>query len=110
MDYQESAIYENLKEIARQKSLTNYDEIGKLVGLNMASEYDRIRIAQILDKINQLEVACGRPMITALVILKNKNMPGKGFFDCATKLGKYDGADDDLFWSTEVARVYSYWG
>jgi hypothetical protein len=109
MDHRVTTIFEKLKEVARNRSLTNYNEVGRLVGLNMASEYDRIRIAQLLDEINQLEVADDRPMITALVILKNENIPGEGFFKCAIGLGKYDGSDDDSFWAQEVERVYTHW-
>ncbi|MBI2831829.1 MAG: hypothetical protein HYX79_06195 [Chloroflexi bacterium] len=109
MEYPIPLVYEKLKEVARAESLTNYTEVGEIVGLDMATDVGRIRIAQILDDINRFEAQNNRPMLSAVVILKGKNIPGSGFFECAKGLGKYDGGDDDRFWADEVANVYNYW-
>ena len=103
------AIYEKLKEVARAKDLTNYTEVGRLADLDMSTDVGRIRIAQLLDEINQYEDSEGRPIISALVKLKNAEMPGSGFFVCAQGLGKYQGGDDLAFWIQEVKRVHNYW-
>ncbi|ADJ26548.1 conserved hypothetical protein [Dehalogenimonas lykanthroporepellens BL-DC-9] len=109
-------IYEKLKQIATNQSITYYSEIAPLASLNMSSPEDRNKIAHILDQINihEREVVPNRPMLSAVVILKDDNMPGSGFFNCAEGLGKFNGDTDDkkrtIFWSQELKRVYDYWG
>ena len=107
------AIYDRLKDVARGKDITYYSEIAPLAGLDMATEVGRIRIAQILDEINHHENDYDRPMLSAVVILKEYNMPGAGFFECARQLGKYHGAGDEksklMFWISELEKVHSYW-
>lgn len=109
MDEKESIIYKKLTEVARKRGLTNYTEVGRLIGLDMATEVGRIRIAQILDNINRYEVAQNRPMVSALVIRQDINMPGTGFFECARGLSKYHGQNDMEFWVKEVNKVHNYW-
>lgn len=102
-------IYENLVEVARSQNTTTYSEVGKLVGLDMSTEVGRIRIAQILDDINWYESKENRPMLSSVVILKNDNRPGAGYFECARALGKYHGIDDLSFWSHELNEVHDHW-
>jgi len=79
----------------------------------MATEVGRIRIAQILDDINCHENDNARPMLSAVVILKEYNSPGVGFFECARGLGKYHGSNDAkdrlMFWIRELEQVHNYW-
>ena len=102
-------IYEKLVEVARSQSTTTYSEVGELVGLDMSTEIGRIKIAQILDDINWYESQGNRPMLSSVVILKNENIPGAGYFECARALGKYQGNDDLAFWSSELNEVHDYW-
>lgn len=102
-------VYDRLVEVARVRGTTTYSEVGELVGLDMSTEVGRIRIAQILDDINWYENQGNRPMLSAIVILKNENIPGSGFFECARGLGKYRGGDDLAFWSNEVKKVHRQW-
>lgn len=95
MDATLNIIYKRLIEVARAKGITNYSEVGALVGLDMATEVGRIRIAQMLDDINRHEASRNAPMISALVIRQDINMPGSGFFECARGLRRYRG-DSDL--------------
>ena len=103
-------VYERLTELARARRTTTYSELGDLVGLDMSTEVGRIRIAQILDDINWYESMENRPMLSSVVILKNENRPGNGYFECARTLGKYRGNDDLAFWSSELSEVYNNWG
>lgn len=104
-----STVYQRLTEVARGKSVTNYSDAGQLVGLDMGTEVGRIRIAQILDDINNYEVQNDRPMLSAVVIRKDINMPGSGFFECARGLDKYTGNNDLMFWINELTKVHNYW-
>jgi len=106
-------VYARLLEKARSKGLVFYQEVGSLVGLDMGSPDDRNRIADILDEIERCEDAEGRPMISALVVRADTDVPGAGFFKCARELGKLSGPDKEesrlAFWCDEVKRVYGYW-
>jgi len=109
MDRDVQIVYEQLKKIARNQKTTSYSEMGELVGLDMSTDIGRIRIAQILDDINRHEDNEGRPLLSAIVIRKDYNMPGTGFFDCAIALGRYNGNDDIVFWTRELNEVLKYW-
>jgi hypothetical protein len=102
----EQVIYDKLQSVAHARHLTNYSEMGKLVGL---APHD-YRLWVMLDEINQYEHLHNRPMISALVISQEENRPGSGFWACASGLGKYiEGSDKDRFWSEELGRVWDYW-
>ena len=74
----------------------------------MESIEDRNRIASILDGISTVEHRSGRPLLSAVVIRKDTNIPGQGFFSLAKKLGLYNG-DDTLYWVEELRHVHKYW-
>lgn len=102
-------VYQRLVEVARARDVTNYSEVGQLVGLDMGTEVGRIRIAQILDDINHYEAQACRPMLSAVVIRQDINMPGTGFFECARGLGRYTGNNDLMFWVNELTQVHNDW-
>ena len=109
MEDKAETIRQHLIEIARQGSMKTYTEVGNWVGLNMSWEPARIQIAQLLDSINEEEIYQGHPMLSALVIYKDKGRPGPGFFQCAHGLGKLVGNDEDGFWAKEVQAVHEWW-
>lgn len=112
MDRERDIIREELVRVARAKRLTNYSDVGRLVGLDMSTDAGRIWIAQLLDQINQDEVSKGGPMLSALVTYKDTGVPGPGFFECARGLGKYHGESklQELeFCVQEVIKVHNYW-
>lgn len=102
-------VYEKLKEVARAKKTTNYTAIGQMVSLDMENPSDRNKISEILDEINHYEHQYNRPMISAVVIRQDINMPGEGFFKCAHNLCKFQGEDNIVFWVHELSRVHNYW-
>ena len=97
-----------LIEVARRRELVTYGEVGEWIGMN-----PRLVGLEVLDPINEVEHAAGRPLLSALVVLKTLCVPGLGFWAIAEKLGRYDGqvqaVDRALFWAEERQRVYSYW-
>ncbi len=76
----EQAIYGKLQAVARAHELTNYTKMGELVGLDPHDS----RLWSMLDEINRFEHENKRPMISALVISKEENKPGSGFWVCAS--------------------------
>lgn len=105
------AIYDELLRVARSGTgaTTTYSEIAPLAGLDMSTKVGRIQIAHMLGEISTAEHEAGRPMLSALVILKGTRIPGSGFFDLAQNLGLYDGGDKHAFWRREAERVRAYW-
>lgn len=51
------------------------------------------------------EFAQGRPLISAMVVNKDTQRPGRGFFNLARDLG-CSVVDEDTFWSNELNRIY----
>lgn len=102
-------IYQELVRVARRRDITYYSDIAPLAGLEMSTEVGRMRIAQILGEISTSEHESGRPLLSAVVILKDINIPGSGFFTLAESLGLYDGNDDVRYWLQEIQRVWEYW-
>ena len=109
-------VYQELLRLAKGESITNYTDVGRLIGLNMDSPADRNRISEILDEISSTEDYRGNPLLSAVVVLREQNIPGEGFFKLAKGLkgafwggAKYDGNDDLLFWLKEIRRVHDHW-
>jgi len=98
-------IYEKLQEVARAKSITNYTEIGSLVGLEPHNPI----LWGMLDDINRYEHQQNHPMLSAVVVLKNKYIPDEGFFPLARELGRFRGSDKDTFWINELKEVHNHW-
>lgn len=102
-------LYQRLKEVARQGTVTYYEDIAPLLGLDMSMPPDRYRIGQYLDEINQHEHNTGAPLLTAVVVQKNTQSPGQGFFSMARAWGLYSGNDELTFHINELKKVYKYW-
>jgi len=103
-------IYERLKQVARNRDRTTYGEIAPLAGLDMSLQRDRTEIGHILGDISRNEHEQGRPLLSAIVTLKDRRSPGKGFFTLARELGLMKpGQDEEAYWSEEVNKVFQTW-
>ncbi len=103
------AIYERLKQVARDQTIITYSEIAPLAGLNMSSPADRSRSSRILGEISTYEQEQGRPMLSAVVVLREKKLPGEGFFRLAKELGLFTEEDKLAFFCHELTEVYRVW-
>jgi len=103
------AIYERLQGIARAGRTISYHEIAPLAGLDMGNPAHRNEIAEILYEISTHEHREGRPLLSAVVIREDENLPGQGFFTMARELGLYTGTDDVAFFAQELTRVFAAW-
>ena len=109
MQNKQATLRERLIEAAQNERLLRYGGIAPSLGLDMSQVADRREIGQMLDAINRVEHDAGRPLLSAVVVQTETNMPGEGFFPMAERLGYEVGDDWQAFWAQEVARVYSYW-
>ncbi|MDG0870197.1 hypothetical protein GKO48_11335 [Candidatus Lucifugimonas marina] len=78
-----AAIYEKLVEVAKSRTVTFYSDIAPLAGLDMIDPDHRTQISSILGRISTYEHQLGHPMLSAVVLLKEKNSTGEGFFSLA---------------------------
>lgn len=102
-------IYDKLISVARSQNVTTYSEIAPLAGLDMSNPDDRNRIANILGEISTHEHEKGRPLLSAVVIHRDNNIPGHGFFTLARELGLHRDTDDRMFFINELRRVHDRW-
>lgn len=103
------AIYHRLIEVARSGGYLTYSDIAPLAGLDMGSQADRTEIGRLLGEISTFEHVQGRPLLSAIVIHRDNNIPGPGFFVLARELNLHHGTDDFLFFIREFQRVQDYW-
>lgn len=104
------ALYDKLRELAREPDGTiTYWDIAPFAEVDRNHEHFAVLVGLKLDEVNRIEHAAKRPLISAVVIGKENNMPGAGFFVCARELGVYAGKDDLAFWVSELKRVHDYW-
>ena len=105
----DQALYDRLLQVARSGEVTHYSDVAPLLGLDMSRESDRARIGELLDEVSSFESQNGRPLLSAVVIRADLNMPGPGFFGLATRLGLLHGNNRVVFWARELTRVHDYW-
>ena len=105
-------IYEALQRVAREQRITTYKDIAPLAGLDMRRPNDRKKLTAILGAIAVFEHQQGRPLLPVVVVSREDNRPGKGFFTLARELGLLEGDDEATelaFFCQEVAKVHATW-
>jgi hypothetical protein len=102
-------LYERLCDVARQEDIARYSEVAPIVGLDMANPEDRVCISKLLDDISRHEHRLGHPLLSAVVIHKEDNMPGNGFFVLAQELKLFRGGDRFGYFLQELRRVHEHW-
>jgi alkylated DNA nucleotide flippase Atl1 len=104
-------VYCELIQAARNKQLITYgEEIAKIMGLPSSGNYMARKTGQILGEISEYEHLHSRPLLSAVVVRGDKNIPGKGFFTLARELGELqEGMDERSFWERELEEVYDTW-
>lgn len=64
------AIHEQLKRVARAQTTTTHANLARSAGLDVGRPADRAALGRILGEISTYEHAHGRPMLSAVVVLK----------------------------------------
>lgn len=104
------AVYQALVRRARTGRLITYSELAAVGGFDLVEEKDREELARSLDEITDFELSQGRPLIAAIVVSKETNRPGGGFFVFARARGRVGPAEDeDTYWAREVGQVHAAW-
>ena len=111
-------IYSHVQEVAHPGWTIAYGDPARLANLDMRRPNDRKTIGKILSEIKQHQYREGRPLLSAIVVLKRKWFPSNGFYMSAAQLGLLPVFTDQefhrkepakRFWRRELSKVYEYW-
>ena len=94
---------------ARARNLVAYTDLARVADLDLAGEQAIAQLGKLLDEIAIDDVKAGRPLLAAVVVRADTQMPSKGLFKFAKAHGLMTDKDDLEFWSKELARVYDAW-
>lgn len=102
-----------LVKIAGQGALVTYQFVAKALDISPPNTIHQLTIA--LETLIEQDAATGRPLIAALVISKARGgLPAPGFFDCAHRVGRFDGNMSETncvaFFAAEFAAAVEHWG
>ena len=103
---------EHLRKVAEQRLPVTYQEVAKALGLTPPNTIHQV--TQALEHLMTEDAATDRPFIAAIVISKARGgLPALGFFDCAARLGRFDGdaagPEAWAFHAAEFNAMVAFW-
>ncbi len=102
-----------LEEAAKRRRVVTYRDIASVLE---AWPPNRIhQVTDILERLMEEDAAANRPFIAALAVSGTLgDLPRRGFFDCASRLGRFDGEPDGqdakTYHAKEVNAAFAFWG
>src|SRR6266702_5612453 len=101
-----------LEAAALRKRLVTYRDIASVLEVSPPNAIHQVTVG--LEFLMAEDAAAGRPFIAALAVSATLgDMPRRGFFDCAARLGRFagdpDGPDARTFHADEVKAVFAQW-
>ncbi len=101
-----------LCQIAGQGTPVTYHALAKALELVPPNTIQQLTVA--LERLIEEDAVAGRPLIAALVVGKARvGLPGPGFFECAQRVGRFDGdtmgADGPAFFAAECDAAAVFW-
>jgi hypothetical protein len=104
-----TALSYKLRAVARSGQCTTEQAIAPIAGLDGPPETLGTALGPVLEAIDRAEDAAGRPLLSAVVVLRETGLPRASFFAFARALGLDSGSDDGALWQRELRRVHDYW-
>jgi hypothetical protein len=104
----ETTVY--LVEVARQQRTVYYKDVAQQFK-DRRLDHKSEAMVDLLGEISAEEHAAGRPLLSAVVVRNDPELPipGRGFFRLARNLGSMSKtADKVVFWKAELQRVCKY--
>ena len=103
---------EHLRKVAEQRLPLTYQEVAKALGLTPPNTIHQV--TEALEHLMTEDAATDRPFIAAIVISKTRGgLPAPGFFDCAARLGRFDGdvagTEAWAFHAAEFNATVAFW-
>lgn len=104
------ALLSELEDAQRQRHLLTYRALIERLALPSPAMQT---LAAALEHLATLDARAERPLRSALVISQGASrLPRTGFFDCVSRLGRFNGAPDGIaaasWHAAEVARVFEF--
>ncbi|MEL7558629.1 hypothetical protein [Stutzerimonas chloritidismutans] len=104
------ALMDELAEVRRQRHLVTYRALIERLQLPAPAMQT---LTAALEHLASLDAHADRPLRSALVVSQGASrLPRTGFFECATRLGRFSGPADGpaaASWHAgEVARVFEF--
>ncbi len=101
-----------LRIVAEQRLPVTYQEVAKALELTPPNTIHQV--TEALEHIMTEDAATDCPFIAAIVISKARgDLPAPGFFDCAARLGRFDGDAAGLeawaFHAAEFNAMVAFW-
>ena len=104
-------IYARLRQAAKEKKFVNYADLSAAISLSLTDAAGVNALNKMLEEIADHETANGRPLLAAIIVNENSNMPGAGLFNYAKRKGLMKQKDKDnlAFFLAEAKKVHDYW-
>jgi len=102
----------HLCRIAGQATPITYQALAKALHLSPPNTIHQLTVA--LECLIEEDAAAARPLIAALVISKARDgLPAPGFFDCARRVGCFEGdplgSEASAFHAAEFNKAVEFW-
>lgn len=102
----------HLRRIAEQATPITYQALAKTLGLSPPNTIHQLTVA--LECLMEEDAAATRPLIAALVVSKARSgLPAPGFFDCARRVGRFEGdhsgPEESAFYAAEFDAAVKFW-
>ena len=103
---------EHLRKVAEQRLPVTYQEVAEALGLTPPNTIHQV--TEALEHLMTQDAATDRPFIAAIVISKARGgLPAPRFFDCAARLGRFDGdaagPEAWAFHAAEFNAMVAFW-
>jgi hypothetical protein len=104
-------IYARLTQAAMGKQFVSYRDLSAAINLSLTDAAGLNALGVLLEEIADHELAAGRPLLPAIIVNENTNMPGGGLFSYAKRKGLMKAKDKDTlaFFLKEAKKVHDYW-
>lgn len=107
-----AALRRELIACARAGETVTYRTLALRVGLPGPQVIHRL--TGLLETLVREDHAAGRPLLAALAVSRATGIPGRGFFQLLSELGRYHGADQGpeaaACHARELEAALAFWG
>lgn len=102
----------HLCRIAGHATPITYQALAKALRLSPPNTI--LQLTSALECLIDEDVAAARPLIAALVVSKARGgLPAPGFFECARRVGRFDGdpsgSEASTYYAAEFEAAVDYW-
>ncbi len=99
-------IYQILVKTAKKGNIITYNELAALANFEVDNIQGYKKLGLELLEIDHKEYKTKRILLSAVVVRKNIEVPGNGFFSNAIRLGLNIGKNKVVFYVDELRKVY----